>query len=105
MQAAPGTLYPVPAVASPCSSLTRLSCLLQIYTVSVSPYLGGSRPSRSGGLRGDFAVSFSCDPEAAWTLVSRRTDMRATAAPSLDEAAERPAARHVAMECAVAAAG
>jgi hypothetical protein len=92
-------------VPLPRSSLTPLSCLLQIYTVSVSPYLGGSRPSRTGGLRGDIAVSFSCDPDAAWTLVSRRTAMRAIAALSLDEAAERPAARPVATECAVAAAG
>ncbi|CAI7742714.1 unnamed protein product [Closterium sp. NIES-53] len=41
----------------------------QIYTVSASSFLGGARPSRDGGVRGDLAVAFSCDPTTAWSLV------------------------------------
>ncbi|CAI5511991.1 unnamed protein product [Closterium sp. Naga37s-1] len=41
----------------------------QIYTVSASSFLGGARPSRQGGVRGDLAVAFSCDPTTAWSLV------------------------------------
>ncbi|CAI5457717.1 unnamed protein product [Closterium sp. Yama58-4] len=53
---------------------TRIMQLLrfkhgQIYTVSASSFLGGARPSRDGGVRGDLAVAFSCDPATAWSLV------------------------------------
>jgi hypothetical protein len=37
--------------------------------VSVSPYYGLEAPSSPPPLRGDCAVSFSCDPDAAWRLV------------------------------------
>lgn len=40
-----------------------------MYSVSVSAFLGGSKPSRFGNVRGDVAVSFSCDPDIAWKLV------------------------------------
>lgn len=40
-----------------------------MYTVAVSAFLGGSKPSRFGNVRGDVAVSFSCDPDVAWKLV------------------------------------
>ncbi|GJP47352.1 hypothetical protein CLOM_g6553 [Closterium sp. NIES-68] len=53
---------------------TRIMQLLrfkhgQIYTVAASSFLGGARPSREGGVRGDLAVAFSCDPKSAWSLV------------------------------------
>lgn len=41
----------------------------QVYSVSVTTFLGGSRPSRSGDLRGDIAISFSHDPGSTWKLV------------------------------------
>eukprot|EP00897_Mesotaenium_endlicherianum_P008456 jgi/Mesen1/7639/ME000004S07907 len=41
----------------------------QVYAVSVSPFLGGARPSREGHVRGDVAIGFSCDPESSWKLV------------------------------------
>ncbi|XP_024516679.1 zinc protease PQQL-like [Selaginella moellendorffii] len=41
----------------------------QIYTASVSAFLGGSKPSRSSDVCGDIAISFSCDPDSAWKLV------------------------------------
>ncbi|KAL2635876.1 hypothetical protein R1flu_007355 [Riccia fluitans] len=41
----------------------------QVYSVSVSAFLGGSRPSRTGNVRGDVAINFSCDPDSAWKLV------------------------------------
>ncbi|GBG85044.1 hypothetical protein CBR_g39508 [Chara braunii] len=47
----------------------------RVYTVSVSAFLGGSRPSRVGGVRGDIAVSFSCDPENTWQLVDDVLDV------------------------------
>lgn len=37
--------------------------------MAVSAFLGGSKPSRFGNVRGDVAVSFSCDPDVAWKLV------------------------------------
>jgi predicted Zn-dependent peptidase len=40
-----------------------------VYSVSVSPYYGLEAPSSPPPLRGDCAVSFSCDPDAAWRLV------------------------------------
>ncbi|CAN6441507.1 unnamed protein product [Victoria cruziana] len=41
----------------------------QIYSVTVSVFLGGNKPSRSGDVRGDIAVNFSCDPDSSWKLV------------------------------------
>jgi len=46
----------------------------QVYSVSVSAFLGGSKPSRFGNVRGDVAVSFSCDPDIAWKLVDLALD-------------------------------
>jgi len=46
----------------------------QVYTVAVSAFLGGSKPSRFGNVRGDVAVSFSCDPDVAWKLVDFSLD-------------------------------
>jgi hypothetical protein len=51
------------------SNLGVFSLLLQVYTVAVSAFLGGSKPSRFGNVRGDVAISFSCDPDVAWKLV------------------------------------
>ena len=45
-------------------------CLPQIYSVSVTSVLGGNRPSRQTGVRGDLAVAFSCDPDASSSIVS-----------------------------------
>ncbi|CAM6103151.1 unnamed protein product [Calypogeia fissa] len=41
----------------------------QVYSVAVSAFLGGSKPSRSGNVRGNVAINFSCDPESSWNLV------------------------------------
>lgn len=50
--------------------LGSLSLHLQVYSVSVSAFLGGSKPSRFGNVRGEVAVSFSCDPDVAWKSVN-----------------------------------
>lgn len=34
----------------------------QIYSVAVSVFLGGNKPSRTGNVRGDISINFSCDP-------------------------------------------
>ncbi|XP_050218354.1 zinc protease PQQL-like [Mercurialis annua] len=34
----------------------------QIYSAGVSVFLGGNRPSRTGDIRGDISINFSCDP-------------------------------------------
>ncbi|XP_072967419.1 zinc protease PQQL-like isoform X1 [Typha angustifolia] len=41
----------------------------QIYSVNVSVFLGGNKPSRSGDVRGDISVNFSCDPDISSKLV------------------------------------
>ncbi|KAF8400960.1 hypothetical protein HHK36_014263 [Tetracentron sinense] len=41
----------------------------QVYSVGVSVFLGGNKPSRVGDMRGDISISFSCDPDISWTLV------------------------------------
>uniref|UniRef100_A0A0D6R038 Peptidase M16 N-terminal domain-containing protein n=1 Tax=Araucaria cunninghamii TaxID=56994 RepID=A0A0D6R038_ARACU len=46
----------------------------QIYSVSVSAFLGGNKPSRTGNVRGDIAVNFSCDPDSSWRLVDISLD-------------------------------
>jgi hypothetical protein len=35
----------------------------QVYSVNVGVFLGGNKPSRSGDVRGDISVNFSCDPD------------------------------------------
>ncbi|KAF9615719.1 hypothetical protein IFM89_026134 [Coptis chinensis] len=41
----------------------------QVYSVGVSVFLGGNKPSRNGDVRGDLSVNFSCDPDISWKLV------------------------------------
>ncbi|XP_065849756.1 zinc protease PQQL-like isoform X2 [Euphorbia lathyris] len=41
----------------------------QIYSVGVSVFLGGNKPSRTGDLRGDISINFSCDPGISSKLV------------------------------------
>ncbi|KAI3868227.1 hypothetical protein MKW92_045537 [Papaver armeniacum] len=41
----------------------------QIYSVGVSVFLGGNKPSRTGDVRGDISVNFSCDPDISLKLV------------------------------------
>ncbi|CAL9145042.1 unnamed protein product [Musa hybrid cultivar] len=41
----------------------------QIYSVNVSVFLGGNKPSRTGDVRGDISVYFSCDPDISSRLV------------------------------------
>ncbi|PKA56306.1 Ubiquinol-cytochrome-c reductase complex core protein I, mitochondrial [Apostasia shenzhenica] len=41
----------------------------QIYSVGVSVFLGGNKPSRTGDVRGDISVNFSCDPCISSRLV------------------------------------
>nr|XP_029119433.1 zinc protease PQQL-like isoform X4 [Elaeis guineensis] len=41
----------------------------QIYSVNVSVFLGGNKPSRTGDVRGDISVNFSCDPDISSKLV------------------------------------
>ncbi|KAJ6803070.1 zinc protease PQQL-like isoform X1 [Iris pallida] len=41
----------------------------QIYSVGVSVFLGGNKPSRNGDVRGDISVNFSCDPDISSKLV------------------------------------
>ncbi|KAL3535658.1 hypothetical protein ACH5RR_004119 [Cinchona calisaya] len=46
----------------------------QIYSVGVSVFLGGNKPSRIGNVRGDISINFSCDPEISSTLVDLALD-------------------------------
>ncbi|KAL4334276.1 hypothetical protein GQ457_07G040060 [Hibiscus cannabinus] len=41
----------------------------QIYSACVSVFLGGNKPSRTGDVRGDMSINFSCDPEISSKLV------------------------------------
>ncbi|KAK9266627.1 hypothetical protein L1049_003579 [Liquidambar formosana] len=41
----------------------------QIYSAGVSVFLGGNKPSRTGDVRGDISINFSCDPDISSTLV------------------------------------
>ncbi|XP_042492213.1 zinc protease PQQL-like isoform X1 [Macadamia integrifolia] len=41
----------------------------QIYSVGVSVFLGGNKPSRTGDVRGDISINFSCDPDLSSVLV------------------------------------
>ncbi|KAL5986242.1 hypothetical protein ACLOJK_014575 [Asimina triloba] len=45
-----------------------------IYSVGVSVFLGGNKPSRTGDVRGDVSVNFSCDPDISWKLVDLALD-------------------------------
>ncbi|XP_057813480.1 zinc protease PQQL-like isoform X2 [Cryptomeria japonica] len=47
----------------------------QVYSVSVSSFLGGNKPSRMGNVRGDIAVNFSCDPDSSVKLVDISLDV------------------------------
>ena len=42
----------------------------QIYSAGVSVFLGGNKPSRTGDVRGDISINFSCDPEISLKLAS-----------------------------------
>ncbi|POO00604.1 Coenzyme PQQ biosynthesis protein [Trema orientale] len=46
----------------------------QIYAAGVSVFLGGNRPSRTGDVRGDISINFSCDPEISSKLVDLTLD-------------------------------
>ncbi|CAI9100506.1 OLC1v1037622C1 [Oldenlandia corymbosa var. corymbosa] len=46
----------------------------QIYSVGVSVFLGGNKPSKVGNVRGDISINFSCDPEISSTLVNLALD-------------------------------
>ncbi|KNA14112.1 hypothetical protein SOVF_110570 [Spinacia oleracea] len=46
----------------------------QIYSAGVSVFLGGNKPSRTGDVRGDISINFSCDPSVASTLVDLALD-------------------------------
>ncbi|KAE9464478.1 hypothetical protein C3L33_03583, partial [Rhododendron williamsianum] len=46
----------------------------QIYSASVSVFLGGNKPSRTSDVRGDIGVNFSCDPDISNTLVDLALD-------------------------------
>ena len=47
----------------------NISLCLQIYSVNVAVFLGGNKPSRTGDVRGDISVNFSCDPDISSKLV------------------------------------
>lgn len=56
----------------PCSMsqlFLRMYSCKQIYSVGVSVFLGGNKPSRVGNVRGDISVNFSCDPDISSALV------------------------------------
>ncbi|XP_015571815.1 zinc protease PQQL-like isoform X2 [Ricinus communis] len=46
----------------------------QIYSAGVSVFLGGNRPSRTGDIRGDISINFSCDPGISSKLVDLALD-------------------------------
>lgn len=46
----------------------------QIYSAGVSVFLGGNKPSRTGDVRGDISINFSCDPSVSSTLVDLALD-------------------------------
>ncbi|EXB38800.1 putative zinc protease pqqL [Morus notabilis] len=46
----------------------------QIYSADVSVFLGGNKFSRTGDIRGDISVNFSCDPEISSNLVDLTLD-------------------------------
>ncbi|XP_044463821.1 zinc protease PQQL-like isoform X1 [Mangifera indica] len=46
----------------------------QIYSAGVSVFLGGNKHSRTGDVRGDISINFSCDPEVSPKLVDLALD-------------------------------
>ncbi|KAH1049403.1 hypothetical protein GLYMA_08G030800v4 [Glycine max] len=56
------------------SPMVEAQCLVQIYSVGVSVFLGGNKPSRIGDVRGDISINFSCDPEISSKLVDIALD-------------------------------
>ncbi|KAK0571738.1 hypothetical protein LWI29_020838 [Acer saccharum] len=46
----------------------------QIYSAGVSVFLGGNKHSRTGDIRGDISINFSCDPEISSKLVDLALD-------------------------------
>ncbi|KAL3747335.1 hypothetical protein ACJRO7_016163 [Eucalyptus globulus] len=46
----------------------------QIYSTGVTVFLGSNRPSRTGDVRGDISINFSCDPEISLKLVDLTLD-------------------------------
>ncbi|KAI5664619.1 hypothetical protein M9H77_23942 [Catharanthus roseus] len=61
----------------PCSMsqlFLRMYSCKQIYSVGVSVFLGGNKPSRVGNVRGDISVNFSCDPDISSALVDLALD-------------------------------
>ncbi|XP_012076806.1 zinc protease PQQL-like isoform X2 [Jatropha curcas] len=46
----------------------------QIYSAGVSVFLGGNRPSRTGDIRGDISIIFSCDPRISSKLADLALD-------------------------------
>ncbi|GMH03369.1 hypothetical protein Nepgr_005208 [Nepenthes gracilis] len=46
----------------------------QIYSAGVNVFLGGNKPSRTGDVRGDISINFSCDPYISSTLVDLALD-------------------------------
>ncbi|KAM7276034.1 hypothetical protein ACFE04_017900 [Oxalis oulophora] len=46
----------------------------QIYSAGVLVFLGGNKPSRTGDVRGDISVNFSCDPEFSSKLLDIALD-------------------------------
>ncbi|XP_062148705.1 zinc protease PQQL-like isoform X1 [Alnus glutinosa] len=46
----------------------------QIYSVVVSVFLGGNKPSRTGNVRGDISINFSCDPAISSKLADLALD-------------------------------
>ncbi|KAK7852912.1 zinc protease pqql-like [Quercus suber] len=46
----------------------------QIYSASVSVFLGGNKPSRTGNVRGDISINFSCDPAISTKLADLALD-------------------------------
>ena len=47
----------------------HLPLLLQVYSVSVSPYFGSAAPKPTDKLNGDVAISFSCSPANTHQLI------------------------------------
>lgn len=61
-----------------------------VYTCAVSPFFGCEAPSWRGPLRGDIAISFSCDPAAARRLSEMamvEVEVLQSAGPDADEVA------------------
>jgi hypothetical protein len=51
------------------SNFYLIGSCAQIYSAVVSVFLGGNKPSRTGNVRGDISINFSCDPAISSKLV------------------------------------